>query len=249
MSLALLTALLVISFAAAFTQGVTGFGSALVAVPLLCFFLPLQVVVPLTILNGVVITVYLSCRMWPHIDRRKILPLVIGCAPGILLGAWSLKMLDQALLRAGLGLLLVAYSLYSLANREPRWRLAAWWGLAAGFATGLIGAALSAGGPPTIVYSTMTGWRKDEIKATLSGFFTFTGGSIALAHWCTGLTTGEVVRYWLAALPAVVGGVLVGARVYERIDGARYVRVILWCLLLMGIFFLLPLSGIGGAGG
>ncbi len=249
MSPTLLTALFLVCFAAAFTQGVTGFGSALVAVPLLCLFLPLQVVVPLTILNGVVITVYLSCRMWPHIDRRKVLPLALGCVPGILLGSWSLKSLDQELLRAGLGLLLVAYALFSLAGRRPFCHLSARWGLAAGFATGLIGAALSAGGPPAIVYTTMTGWSKDDIKATLSGFFTFTGASIALAHWFVGLTTGEVVRCWLVALPAVLGGVALGARVYERIDGRRYLRLVLWFLLFMGLFFLLPLARTGGAGG
>ncbi len=240
--------LILVTLLASFTQGVTGFGSALVAVPLLSFVLPLQVVVPLTILNGVVITCYLSFRMWPHIDRRKIMPLIIGCLPGIVIGAWFLKNLDQGMLRLLLGIILVGYSLYSLADRLPTRRLSSHWGLAAGFGTGLIGAALSAGGPPTIVYTTLTGWSKDDIKATLSGFFTFTGVSIALAHWLTGLTTAEVLRYWLIGLPSVVAGVLLGARVYDRIDSRRYLRVVLICLLVMGIFFLIPTSaGSGGA--
>jgi len=243
----LIEVLVAVSLFAAFTQGVTGFGSSLVAVPLLSLVLPLRVVVPLTILNGVVITSYLSFRMWPHVDRRKILPLVVGCLPGVAVGAWLLDHLDPVYLRTALGVILIAYSLFSLSRRRPAWRLSPAWGPLAGFTTGLIGAALSAGGPPAIVYTTLTGWGKDDIKATLSGFFTFTGASIALAHWLTGLTTGVVLRYWLIGLPAVVAGVLVGARVYDRIDGRRYLRLVLLCLFVMGLFFLLPMSGTADA--
>ncbi|MEJ2690257.1 MAG: sulfite exporter TauE/SafE family protein, partial [Deltaproteobacteria bacterium] len=76
---------------AAFTQGVTGFGSALVAVPLLSLFMDIRTVVPLSILYGLIVTLFLTYRMRRHVDRKRLLPLIIGCLPGIAVGCSLLK--------------------------------------------------------------------------------------------------------------------------------------------------------------
>lgn len=233
---------LLIIFSAAFTQGVAGFGNALVAVPLLAFFLPLRTIVPLTILGGLLITVYLSWRLWPHIDRRKIIPLILGCIPGVLMGSLLLKNLPQDILRLLLAALLLSYSSYSLLKKNIKIvqgnRI---WAIGAGFGTGLIGAVLSAGGPPAVIYSTLTGWSKDDIKATLSGFFLFTGIFISSVHYTAGLTTPGVFHLFILSIPAVVTGVWSGSLVYDKINTQQYTRILLIGLFVMGILFLLPL--------
>ncbi|MEW6427783.1 MAG: sulfite exporter TauE/SafE family protein [Thermodesulfobacteriota bacterium] len=234
-----LAAILSVIFLGAFTQGVTGFGNALVVVPLLSFLLPLQVVVPLTILNGLVITSFLSYRMRGQVVSRRIAPLMLGCLPGVGAGTLLLHRLPTAGLRTMLGLVLIAYVLWHY-HGKPRRTVGEGWAYLAGFATGLIGACLSAGGPPTIIYTTLTGWDKDEIKATLSGFFLFTGITIGLTHWLTGAATAEVHQLFLYSLPVVLGGVAAGAGLYDRINGELYRRLLLCGLLIMGVLFLLP---------
>ena len=65
-----------------FTQGLTGFGFALVSIPLLVLFMDIQIAVPLCMLSGLVITAFLSLQLKDHLDWRKILPLLFGCLPG-----------------------------------------------------------------------------------------------------------------------------------------------------------------------
>ena len=85
----MLTPLLIILvfLMAGFVQGMTGFGPALVAIPLLSLFLDIKSAVPLCVLNSVVITSYLSLKMRKHLDRKKIAPLCLAAVPGIITGS------------------------------------------------------------------------------------------------------------------------------------------------------------------
>ncbi|WP_456384925.1 TSUP family transporter, partial [Desulfolithobacter sp.] len=53
--------------AAGFVQGLTGFGSALVAIPLLSLLMDVKTAVPLCTLNGMIITMYLGWRLRNHL--------------------------------------------------------------------------------------------------------------------------------------------------------------------------------------
>lgn len=234
-----LTWIPLIFFAAGFTQGVSGFGSALVAMPLLTLFLDVKVAVPLCMLNGLIITSYLSFTLRRHADWRKIIPLIIGCLPGIYVGSRFLKQAESSLITLLLGIMLVGYSLYSLLYRPKPRRIGRFWALVAGFGTGVIGSAFSAGGPPTIIYTTLTGWDKDDIKATLSVFFFTTGLFMALAHAVNGLTTLTVLRHYLLSAPFVLLGVLAGSFCYGKIRRDTYLRVILSLLVVMGAMMII----------
>ncbi len=229
-----------VSFFAGLTQGLTGFGSALVAMPFFVEILPARSAVSLSILNGLLITSLLTLRHRRDVRFSNVAPLVIGAIPGIILGIAFLKHANEGLIRKLLGLLLVTYATYSLIAREkiPRLRPNALWGTLAGLLTGLIGASFSAGGPPTIIYVTLTGWSKDEMKATLSAFFLFTGASIALGHALSGITDQDVLLLFLLNAPFVAIGVALGMRAYTRIPRELYLRGILLLLLLMGILLM-----------
>lgn len=224
----------IIFLLAGFIQGMTGFGSALVAIPLLSLFLDIKEAVPLCMLNSVVITTFLSLKMRRHLDRNKIIPLCISALPGILVGATLLKNLSSTLIRTSLGALLIAYSLYSLFSTPKTRKLHKAWAYVAGFSTGAIGAAFSAGGPPTIIYSTLNNWSKNEIKATLSGFFLFNSYLTATVHAASGLTTLQVFSYFLISAPFVLLGTVLGSICYGRIPHTLYLQLIFTFLVLMG---------------
>jgi hypothetical protein len=216
-------------------QGLSGFGSVLLAMPLLTLFLDVKTAVPLCILAGLGITGYLCLRLRAHLDLRKIGPMLLGVVPGVAAGAVFLKRADPRAVELLLGLMLTAFALYGLRGKPLAVRLGRRWGLLAGFLSGAIGAAVSAGGPPVIVYVHLTGWGRDEIKATLSGFFLAGGALIAVAHALGGLTTATVLGYALTALPAVVAGVAVGLAWAARLADASMRRAVLLLLLAMGL--------------
>ncbi|MFZ5759699.1 MAG: sulfite exporter TauE/SafE family protein [Thermodesulfobacteriota bacterium] len=223
-----------IFLAAGFTQGVSGFGSALVAMPLLTLFLDIKIAVPLCMLNGLIITAYLSLQLRRHADWQKITPLLLGGLPGIVLGASFLKEADGDLIKLLLGLMIVGYALYNLLLTPAPRPIRPVWAYVAGFFTGVIGSAFSAGGPPVIIYTTLTGWSKDDIKATLSVFFFTTGVAAVVAHALSGLTTLTVLRYHALSAAFVLLGVWAGSLCYGRIKRESYLRIILSLLVVMG---------------
>ena len=193
---------------------------------------------PLCSLLAILITAFLSLRLRQHIDRRKILPLLFGCIPGVAAGTMVLKKASVSLLSVLMGVMLIAYVLYRLAGRQQPRPIHPLWAYAAGFFTGAISSAFSAGGPPTIIYSTLRGWQKDEIKATLSGFFLAGGLAVITAHALTGLTTRLVLHYFLVSAPVVTVGVFSGSLLYDRIDTSTYLKLLHYLLLAMGILMI-----------
>jgi uncharacterized membrane protein YfcA len=228
-----------IYFLAGFVQGVTGFGSALVAVPLLTFLIDIKVAVPLSMLNGLLITLFLSVELRRHIDWRKIAPLFIGSLPGILVGIALFKKSPSTALRVLLGIVLIVYGIYRLAGRAKHIAIHRKWGYLAGFATGLIGVVLSTGGPPTIFYATRTGWNKDDIKATLSGFFFASGLFTVVAHALSGVTSVAVLRYFAFSALFVLAGVFSGSTLSSRLGTDRYIRIVLIWLLILGFVMIM----------
>ena len=223
---------------AGFIQGLTGFGSALVAIPLLSLIMDVKAAVPLCMLSGLIITVYLAVQLRRHLDKKKILPLILGSFPGIFAGVTLLKKVDANTIRICIGILLICYSLYNLLAHPRPLRPARIWGYIAGFLTGAIGAAFSAGGPPSIVYTTLTDWKKEEIKATLSGFFVFNGIVTATVHALTGVSTMSTVKLFAVTAPFVLAGTVLGARVTGKIDRRTYLRIIYVFLIVMGIMMI-----------
>ena len=223
---------------AGFVQGLTGFGSALVAIPLLTFIIDIKTAVPLCMLNGLIITSYLAYTLRCHLDRKKIYPLLIGSLPGIIVGVYLLKEVDAVFIRYGIGLLLIGYSLFNLIVSPRPLNPGRFWGYLAGFLTGTIGAAFSAGGPPAIIYTTLTSWKKDEIKATLTGFFVVICYITALLHAATGITTLFPVKIFVITAPFVLIGTTIGSRISGRINRKTYLKLIYCFLIGMGIMMI-----------
>ena len=229
----------IIFFAAGFIQGLSGFGSALVAMPLLTLFIGVKTAVPLCSLNGVIITSYLTLHLRSHIDKEKILPLITGSLPGIYIGVSFLKNAESFLIELLLGALIVCYGGYSLIyNPRPR-KIHRIWSYIAGFSTGFIGSAFSAGGPLAIIYTTLTGWSRDQIKATLSVFFLVSGVITVGLHAISGLTDAVVLKYFFASSVFVFPGVYAGNLLYGRTTRGRYIRIILVTLVILGLMMII----------
>lgn len=219
---------------AGFIQGFTGFGSGLIAIPLLCLVVDFKFAIPLAALNGLVITSFLALRLRSHLELSKLAPLCLASLPGVVVGVTLLKNVHSRTMALLLGILLIGYSSYNL-FLSPRPRgLHRNWGYLAGFCAGAIGSAFSTGGPPVIIYTTLTGWSKEYIKATLTGFFFFGAILVTSAHAVTGLTTAAVFKAFLLSAPFVFFGTLVGNHCYGLVSGTHYIKSIYILLILLG---------------
>lgn len=219
-------------------QGCTGFGSALVAVPILSLFVDVKIAVVVSSLMGLAINAVLSVQLRAFLSKERILPLFAGAVPGAVLGALFLRNVNEAAILALLGAGLLAYSSYGLFARPLVIRITPLRSAFVGLLTGAASAAISAGGPPAVVYVSLSGLAKDQVKATLTGFFAMTGSLVVMGHALGGLTTVHAQTLALFCLPATLAGVALGIRAYGRMSQEGYRKALFVLLAALGVMML-----------
>ena len=228
----------VVLFAAGITHGISGFGSVLLSVPLLAIFLDIKVVIPLANLAAVLMTVLVFVQLRHQFDWKKICALIVGAVPGIAVGVFFLKHVNRSVIHWLLGVILIAFSLYSYFLQPSGKNIRSGWAYLFGFLSGCLGGAFSTSGPPVIVYTALKNWSKDQIKVTLQGFFFLSGLLIAISHAFGGMVTSSMMRFFAAALPGMILGTYLGARFYGRIREEDYRRIVLLLLVCLGGFMI-----------
>jgi uncharacterized membrane protein YfcA len=227
-----------ILFLAGFTHGFSGFGAVLISIPLLALLLDVKTLIPLTALAGFSMTAMLLIQLRDRLEWKKIFPLFWGTIPGIPVGVFFLKRLDEGTIHWVLGILLIAHALYGLISRSAMRGIGNRWGYVFGFFAGCLGGALSASGPAVIAYMSLTDWDKDQIKVTLQGFFISSGLIVILFHALSGLTNLTVLALYGAALPGLVSGTYLGSLFYGKIGEEQYRSVMLALILFLGAFMI-----------
>jgi hypothetical protein len=225
-------------FFAGLTQGLSGFGSVLLSLPLLAIFLEIKMVIPLVALFGLAITMILLLHLWKHLEWKAVWPLILSSLPGVPVGVLFLKRLDKGTIQWILGIILIGYSLYSLFLRSHPKGIHERWAYLFGFLAGCLGGALSAMGPPVIVYTSLQTWSKEKIKVTLQVFFFVSGLSVVFSHAMSGLTTLGVLRFFIISLPLLILGTYVGSFFSGKVDERGYRTIVLILLALLGGFMI-----------
>src|SRR3954471_24392551 len=101
-------------FAATLIRSTLGFGEALVAVPLLALRTPVVVAAPLAVLVSVLVAAVIVAQDWRKIEVRSAAGLILSSLFGIPLGLLLLARANDHVVKLILGVVIVAFSLYSL---------------------------------------------------------------------------------------------------------------------------------------
>ena len=91
-----------IVFAAYVVFGVTGFGSTLLAIPLLAHLFPLKFAVPFFVILDCVGAINMGLRLRADVMRRELMLLIPFMGLGILAGVWLLLRMHPELLLGSL---------------------------------------------------------------------------------------------------------------------------------------------------
>jgi len=222
-------------FTSALIQGMTGFGSALVAMAILPLFLPVRTVTPLVLLVGLLLNIIIFVRFHQHFDMKKLFPIIIGAAAGVPIGVYGLKMIDERIIKLVLGTVLFSYSSYSLTGRKLSGSFSAKWGYAFGFLSGCLGGAINTSGPPVVIHATLQRWSQHEVVTTLQSFFIMSGLYTLVMHSLHGLFTMQVLRYWAILVPVQVAGVFLGMFLHTRINEELFRRIVYVLLMAFSV--------------
>jgi uncharacterized protein len=227
-----------IAFIGGLVQGLTGFGLALVALPLMGLFIDIKIAIPLLLLLGLVINSTLISQLFKHFDYKKWILLFIFSLPGMPLGIYVLKYVDPKYLELLIGVVVICTSIFSMLNTSSLKELNKFWIAFAGFASGFLGGSIGATGPPIIIFTSLQPWDKEQIKTTMVSYFILTGLGILLFYIFNGLITKQIlISFGYCVLP-LISGVACGIYIFNRINDLLYKRTINLFLLFLGTMLL-----------
>ena len=222
----------IILFFASFIQGIAGFGSAITAIALLTFFVPISFASPMMILSGLIMNSYIIYRLREAFDFRKFYPIFLGSLGGVPVGVFILVNIDESISLNILAAFIFVYSLYSLLIKKPYRLKSSRWGYFFGFISGCFGGAYSTNGPPLVVYTSMQNWDKDDIVITLQVYFLISAIVILIMQSLNGLITVDLLKIWSICIPFQLGGVILGNFFYFKIN-QKIFKVIIFSILLI----------------
>lgn len=231
--------ILAVIFCAVVVRAAFGFGDVLVSVPILALFVDPLLIIPLMGLVGATNALLLLLRERTAVQWRPVRFLLMASVVGVPLGAWALTLASARSINVALGVMLVAFCVWSLRGRTSRRLESPMWAWPFGFAAGLMGGAVTATGPPIVLYSTTQEWAPEQRRATMQGFFLPNGLFVLVSHAVAGLWTPEVLRTYALTVPVCLLALPVGAALAARMSRERFERFTLVVLLATGVLLLL----------
>ena len=226
-------------FLGAFTQSVTGFGSALVAMSILPSLLGLPVAAPVVAATGFVLEVLLTLRYHQSLRVNAIWRMLLASLLTAPFGVILIRYVNESLALFLLGLLLVGYALYALIGlRLPNLAHPAW-GWVTGLLSGLLGGAYNTPGPPIVIYGNCRGWESAQFKSNLSGFFVINSIFVVTSHFMSGHYSPDTTRLLLLCLPATLVGFVLGQSMDRWLDPEHFRKVVLVLLIVLGIHLMI----------
>ena len=219
--------------------GMSGFGSTVIAMPILANWLPLTYLVPLMALGDVVAAVAVGGSNRKHVsvpELKRLLPFMIT---GIVLGVTLLVNVPQPPLKIGLGVFAIAVGLNSILNPSPRDTISPWWCVPAGTVAGSLAAVFGAGGPVNVAYLAGRLRDKNQIRSTVSTIISVSAGVRTVLYGMAGLVLkAGLFAAFALGVPFAWAGVRLGSRIHTGFTQAQMRRAVGGVLVTSGTVLL-----------
>lgn len=228
--------------AAGLVRGFTGFGTALIVMPVAAAFVPMPLAIALVMATGMASWPLIVPRAVREAERREVVLLAAAAAVTTPLGVWLLTWVDGNLLRWAVSLA----AALTLAALVTGWRyhgkvhgakLAA-----VGGAAGVLGGTTGLTGPPVILFylaSTRPAW---IMRANTILFLALLDIAVIANMIWHGLIHWTVVPIALTLAVPYGSGILVGQKLF-RPELERVYRLLAYSVIAVAILSGLPLFG------
>jgi uncharacterized membrane protein YfcA len=218
---------------------ISGFGSTLIAIPLLAHLFPLKFAVPVVVLLDATASYAQGFRLRGALNKRDVLPMLPFLVAGMLLGVSLLVNVPGRFLLPAFGAFVAAFGVYYALKRESAFRIGRWMAAPFGLLGGTTSSVFGVGGPFYVMYLVGRGSTPDQIRATMPVIFMFTTVCRIVLFTIAGLMTKDVLITAGLLLPIMVIGLWCGNRLHLNIARDHAVRVIGVLLTLSGVSLVL----------
>ena len=220
-------ALVFITLGAAVVNGALGYGFSSITVPIALLFLTNRVLNPALVPIEVVLNAYV---LWVNRDAlprvwRRVLPIVIGLLPGVVLGTTIVSQVNPGWLRFGTFLVLLPLILFQAAGYRRPIKSEQSIGFVFGGGVGVLYSVTTISGPPLAVMLSNQGLTQKDFRAAL-GFIRLAESSFtAVAYAYAGLYSVQSLALIPYILPSILIGVPIGGLIIRRIRPETFRRL------------------------
>lgn len=215
--------------------GMVGFGTTLVAAPILAHLLPVSTIVPALAVTDFIAACSGGFRFGPQVVKAELFRLVPAMLAGSAVGAWILFAVPVQHLMLMLGIFVVAYAIRGLRPQSVTCPVSTGWAWWFGATGGVLSALFGAGGWVYSIYLMRRIQDPLQIRATQNAVL-MVSSSIRVALFAVSGRLFDMPLMVLVAclLPAMALGLYLGHKITMRLSRAQFLRVLYGVLLLTG---------------
>jgi uncharacterized membrane protein YfcA len=221
-------------FVAAFMQVLSGFGFALLSMPIMTLALPVSQAVVVSTLLGCLST---SWQAW-HLRENAVRPLVkrlsLAAFVGMPLGLVILNVVADTTLKLILGCAVLTATALLIARINLK-NVGPGLDIGVGFVSGVLNTSLSTNGPPLVFGLQARHLEADEFRATISMVFAFSNIVGIALFALDGKFTVDGMKAALIALPAWFIGQALAWPIRKHFHGERFRTLVLSMLFIAGV--------------
>jgi uncharacterized membrane protein YfcA len=238
-SLATAIAICAIAFVSGTARGFSGFGSALIFMPLASSLAGPRLVAALLLIIDFVAAAPLIPNAWKQADRGATAVMVSGALVGVPIGTYFLSRLDPVTTRWTISCFVFALLLLLLSGWRYRGKDHAAISVGIGGLSGFCSGLAQTGGPPIVGYWLGRPLASAIARANILLFFAASDFFSVVSYAFTGLITADAVKFSLLVGPVYGIGVWFGASLFGRASEKLF-RSICYVLIAAAVVVGLP---------
>jgi uncharacterized membrane protein YfcA len=232
-------AICAVALVAGTARGFSGFGAALIFMPLASSLAAPRLVAALLLIIDFVAMAPLIPNAWRHADRRATAVMVAGALVGVPTGTYFLTRLDPVTTRWIISGFVFALLLLLLSGWRYRGKDHAALAIGVGGLSGFCSGLAQTGGPPIVAYWLGRPLPANVARANIMLFFAASDVFSVVSYAVTGLITIEAIGLALIVGPVYAVGVALGAALFGRAS-EKVFRAICYALIAAAVVFGLP---------
>ncbi len=225
--------LILIVFMGIFVQGLTGFGSSMMIIPLGSMFIDIRIMIATMIFINLTSNFSLFLNLRKYVNYKRISLLLASGALFTFVGSRFLVSLNTDYLGIILGSVLMIVAIMKLFKLQFNIKNPDRLFFPVGAISGLLNGVSGISGPPVLIFLSNLKMDKMEFRATLITYFFFMNIFAAISFSTAGLVTTEVVRYSAILIPFAIIGGLTGSRISAKLNETVFNRFVAVFLILM----------------
>ena len=232
-------AICIIAFVSGTARGFSGFGSALIFMPLATSLAAPRLVAALLLIIDFVSAAPLIPNAWKQADRKATAVMVFGALIGVPLGTYFLSRLEPVTTRWIISAFVFALLILLLTGWRYRGKDNAAISVGVGGLSGFCSGLAQTGGPPIVAYWLGRPIASAIARANILLFFAASDFFSAVSYSITGLITADAIRFAFLVGPVYAVGVWFGASLFGRAS-ERLFRTICYALIAAAVILGLP---------